>query len=152
VDLTGLTCDKIGVGPSAFRLHGTGGGCSVREGSCLTNQVRDLWLADRHRESLGQPTLYFLKGFGRGFTMRSPSLPNAHELTMLIPETQTSQISLAVNADDVTVYQATCDRFLLTAVITPFAALSGRGAVQITLCSQCLFFAMLTLSMHLVAQ
>jgi hypothetical protein len=148
VDLSGRTCDKIGVAPGAFRLQGLGGGCTMATDSCLNNQPRDLWQADRRRKALGQPTLYFLEGFGRGVTMKSPTKPNSHELMMFIPETQTSRVSLSVNADDVRVYQATCDRFSMTGTIPPFAALSGRGALHLVSCSWCDFYAMLTLAIE----
>jgi len=61
ISFDGRTCDKIGVGYSAFQYQSSK--CDIPAGSCLNNQIKQLLSVDDTRESQGKDPLYRVSRF-----------------------------------------------------------------------------------------
>jgi hypothetical protein len=97
VDKTGLTCNKIGVGYSAFRNQPNS--CGASPESCLQNQIEDF-----HKVTLINLILKsgnnFVSKFG-DFLFQNTSNANQFMLSKRITQFQTSVVNLVINADDI---------------------------------------------------
>ncbi|XP_050296866.1 hapless 2 [Anthonomus grandis grandis] len=63
IDLSGMTCNKPGVGYEAFAQQPDR--CTKERNTCLQNQPRDMWKHDHELETAGKKGCYFLKNYGQ---------------------------------------------------------------------------------------
>ncbi|EDQ88884.1 uncharacterized protein MONBRDRAFT_8819 [Monosiga brevicollis MX1] len=137
IDMTGSTCDKIGVEPLAFYLHGKGGGCGVSEGTCLNNQPRDFFLADQALVNAGKRPFNLLSAYNPyGFAQVEDDEESRYGIRFPV-EQHISSITISVNADDLTVYTAVCRDMTLALGSPNFEALSGNGFILANIYSNC---------------
>eukprot|EP00826_Nyctotherus_ovalis_P042443 TRINITY_DN4363_c0_g1_i7.p1 TRINITY_DN4363_c0_g1~~TRINITY_DN4363_c0_g1_i7.p1 ORF type:complete len:527 (-),score=100.68 TRINITY_DN4363_c0_g1_i7:674-2083(-) len=99
VTLNGLECNKIGVGYQAFREES--GKCNLNPGSCLGNQLKELYAADVSLMASGKNPIYLARSRGE-FAMCT----NANNLYLEYTMTgyQNTQIVLEIPGDKVGVY------------------------------------------------
>ena len=64
VSFDGAECDKVGTSFAAFRYQG--GACRRSPGTCLTNQLKDLHVADQQRVRAGRAPLYLVSQYADG--------------------------------------------------------------------------------------
>ncbi|KAL4424812.1 hypothetical protein ABPG77_000852 [Micractinium sp. CCAP 211/92] len=109
VTTTGLECDKIGVSYSGFR-NSQPNACTTPAGSCLKNQLVDLWNQDMTRIHLqGKDPLYMVGRYGGGadnYRNQLNATANSRGsldffLSFPITAIKTSLMTLTVAADDV---------------------------------------------------
>jgi len=94
---TGAECDRIGTGFTAFRTHPEK--CQRPAGTCLTNQISDLYDDDQQRVSAGQTPLYFLSQWGT-VDLKPPSDGAQAALSVPLTELRHSIVVLNMVADN----------------------------------------------------
>jgi len=100
VTLNGLECNKIGVGYQAFREES--GKCHLDPGSCLKNQLKELYLRDVELEAQGKTPIYLAKVRGN-FAMGTDTDRSLY-LEYKMTGQQTTQIVIEIPGDKVGVY------------------------------------------------
>lgn len=94
---TGTECDKIGTGFTAFRTHPDK--CQRPMGTCLANQISDLYDDDQQRVNAGQTPLYFLSQWGT-VNLKPPSAGAQAALSVPLTELRHSIVVLNMVADN----------------------------------------------------
>eukprot|EP00887_Chlorella_sp_A99_P005310 scaffold1.g5310.t1 len=106
VTQNGLECDKIGVSYTAFR-NAQANRCQVAQGSCLRNQLYDMYWGDVDRMKRGLGPLYLIGRYGGGNDntnqMVASQIPGGLQLSLSLPiaTVKTSLLTITVKADDV---------------------------------------------------
>eukprot|EP01147_Barroeca_monosierra_P001840 gene1840-4938_t len=101
VDLTGHTCNKIGVNHPAFRDHGRSIGCGTSTGSCLRNQPWHLVESDLARIEEGEQPRYFASRFG---SIQIGREEGQYLLKFVLDTNQDSLYTLEIAADDARIF------------------------------------------------
>jgi hypothetical protein len=100
VSISGLECNKIGVGYQPFREES--GKCHLDPGSCLKNQLKQLYLKDVELEAQGKTPIYLAKARGN-FAMGTNTDKNLY-LEYKMSGQQTTQILIEIPGDKIGVY------------------------------------------------
>jgi len=95
-DLTGQTCDRIGVGYTAFKFATER--CRKPAGSCLGNQPDDLYKADKKLLEENRAPDYLLQRWGKPFI---PPTDYGQRFSFIDPQRRASVITLELEADHV---------------------------------------------------
>jgi len=95
-DLTGRTCNKVGVGYYAFRYEGDR--CRKPAGSCLRNQPSDLRNEDEERIAQGKAPNYLLRRWGTPFI---PSSDYGRRLSFIDRQRRASMLTIETVADSI---------------------------------------------------
>lgn len=144
VTLDGSECDKIGVGYSAFRLHGIGGGCGFVYGSCLQNQLFNLVMEDAERLRNREIPLFNVSRYwnlNTGTMQNVASASGGSGMVLRLPTVgkATSLVSLQVKADDVALIISSSPAEIVSVTVCSgafcqgsFEALSGAGILMVS--------------------
>jgi hypothetical protein len=132
VDLTGNTCDKIGVGFAGFANQANR--CGRPAGSCLGGQIDDLYAADAARRAQGKTPLYFLDYLRPVDTAvdASPSSGVLRQLLLGFEERHTTVLTLTLNADSIKFIALTSPGRITAAAVAPFEAQTRDGRLEVT--------------------
>lgn len=145
VTTTGLECDKIGVDYAVFR-NSQPNGCGTPQGSCLRNQIYDLYFQDLARIDSGREPLYFVGRYGGGTDnvqqMRAAEMPSGSlqlSLNLPIAAIKTSLLTLTVAADDVALVVNRCPAEIISIEVCTydgkicggFEAMAARGYLRV---------------------
>ena len=135
VDLTGLGCDKVGVGYTAFKNQVSR--CHYGEGSCLKKQIWDLYLeseAIRNRtRKNGQFTSEKNKGYFLEQNCKIHKSTSVDRLQIKCEDLSThkTKITLEIEADDITLVRNIASGVILKINASKFEALAEFGRVTI---------------------
>ncbi len=133
-DLTGETCNKIGVGPKAFKFQSDK--CEISPGNCLWNQIEDLHKGDVARQDT---PMYFVSRYCDGALEGSQVVDDQNIITdeffvcPLDEARQTTLVRLEVRADDMRFITNVGGAKIVSMSVDNFEAFSGTGEVKVTL-------------------
>ena len=119
VDLTGQTCNKIGVSYPAFNQQSNR--CNGRVGDCLKNQIQDL--IDEGRSGLPDQ---FCRGLGQW-------VPDGDRLSCTINERHVTQVLLELDATDILVMVGDPNAVILSATASVELAMSQRTVIDVAI-------------------
>ncbi|CAD7931658.1 unnamed protein product [Amoebophrya sp. A25] len=148
-DLSGDTCDKIGVGWTAFKYQPHG--CERTVGDCVRNQIENFHQEDTLRE--GNP-LYFVSRFCDGLLEGTQIVDLNGYITdefFVCPmdETrQTTMVRLELKADDLRFVSNIGKAVIVTVEVEDFEAFSGAGVLKAVLKSESDFAAQFSLGIQ----
>ncbi|KJE97573.1 hypothetical protein CAOG_007409 [Capsaspora owczarzaki ATCC 30864] len=141
VDLTGATCDKIGVGFTPFRYQE--GQCTRPSGSCLNNQPKDFWTADTTLRRQGKMVNYFLERYGdilglyAGASDIVSMSPGQQYVLATRPRDPASILfTMEIAADSLTFYNNLGQASIKVFSVTDFESLSQRGTLRVLVASE----------------
>lgn len=133
-DLSGRTCNKIGVSYTAFNAESNR--CENPRGNCLQNQLDWIWTQDILRRSAGQSPrnllqrygnfLFLPKSMSEGMTSPTP------QLGLVDPQLRNVLIQMEINADDLIFINYRSTGKILDVVVVPFAGESPGGRATVT--------------------
>ncbi|RMZ57501.1 hypothetical protein APUTEX25_003744 [Auxenochlorella protothecoides] len=147
VDPAGLTCDKVGITYSGFRVN-LADKCNIPNGYCLRNQLVDLYYADVERINAGHDPLYFVTKYSGGVQNErqmtyslSSSGKTTFVLNLPVPSLTQSLVTLAVSADSVQFVSNTSPAKIQSTQLCTlydvqcgtFESLEGSGYLTVTL-------------------
>lgn len=127
-DLSGLTCNKIGVSFTAFTNQPNQ--CQSPVQSCLSSQIDDLYQKDMQLLSSGQPPLYMVSGFCKGAVQLGAQVNAAGQTVFLacpLNQRHTSIMTLEVEADSVMFVTNVATGKIVSAKAASFEALMGSS-------------------------
>ncbi|KAJ3692722.1 hypothetical protein LUZ60_011817 [Juncus effusus] len=126
--LDGLECDKIGVSYEAFSTQPDF--CSTPVGSCLHNQLFNLWEADHDRAVQKETPQYIVDGRFERINQHPDAGP--HSFSIGITEVLNTNLLLELSADDIEyVYHMSTGK-ILNITIPTFEALKQSGMANVT--------------------
>jgi hypothetical protein len=131
VDLTGGSCDRIGVSYRAFRAHGYSGGCSSPKGTCLGYQPKDLWESDTAHRAAGRKGEFFVGNFGEFEDVQFAVAEGTLFLVYRITQVQTSLVTIEISADDASIWTNISPARIVSANIGDFEALATAGHLEV---------------------
>jgi len=135
-DLSGLTCDKIGVSYSAFKWQANA--CYGRLGSCLGSQLDDVYQDDQERIAAGSPPTSLVSSFCEGAIEVGAQQAAAGTTLFLgcpLQQRHTTLLRLEVRAEDVMFVTNVAPGTIVRANASRFEALSGGGEVHLVILS-----------------
>eukprot|EP00930_Biecheleria_cincta_P034836 TRINITY_DN2401_c0_g1_i2.p1 TRINITY_DN2401_c0_g1~~TRINITY_DN2401_c0_g1_i2.p1 ORF type:complete len:869 (-),score=148.64 TRINITY_DN2401_c0_g1_i2:137-2686(-) len=136
-DLSGMTCDKIGVSYPAFKYQAQA--CNKPAGSCLASQLDDLHKEDTARLQAGQGTRYFVSGFSQGVIElgRQQQGTSGTQIYLGCPlnQRQTSLLRVEARADSTMFVINVASGRIAKAEAPSFEALQGGGHVKLMIIS-----------------
>mmetsp|Transcript_10828 Transcript_10828/g.24780 ORF Transcript_10828/g.24780 Transcript_10828/m.24780 type:complete len:677 (-) Transcript_10828:27-2057(-) len=136
-DLSGRTCDKIGVSYTAFKHQANG--CDRPPNSCLANQLEDLNEEDVERLAAGGASRYLVSGFCEGAVDMGVQQDGVSGETRFLacPMTQrhTTILRLEARAEEVMFVKNVASGRIVHAVIDSFEALKGEGEAEVQIVS-----------------
>ena len=109
-ELDGTVCNKIGVSFNAFQMES--GACQNVAGSCLNNQLENLYQADLEKSQRGLVGEYLIGNYGE-FSLFTSSVSNDRYLALKVEQIQNSIVTLTFPADDIVFVSTRCALFLL---------------------------------------
>lgn len=127
-DLSGLACNKIGVSYVAFSTQSSA--CEQPVGSCLLNQLKDYYMADRAAQLAGERGNYFVSVFGE---WAGPAQNNASQLYIRYLSTQLSDslVVLQIDADAIEFVTNVSPGEINYAEVADFQALTRSGIMRV---------------------
>eukprot|EP00012_Vannella_robusta_P012838 CAMPEP_0206197456 /NCGR_PEP_ID=MMETSP0166-20121206/9065_1 /ASSEMBLY_ACC=CAM_ASM_000260 /TAXON_ID=95228 /ORGANISM="Vannella robusta, Strain DIVA3 518/3/11/1/6" /LENGTH=277 /DNA_ID=CAMNT_0053615147 /DNA_START=335 /DNA_END=1168 /DNA_ORIENTATION=+ len=128
VELDGTVCNKIGISFEGFRNEY--GACENVPGSCLRNQLDDLFHSDIAAASLGNTGDYLLGNFGE-FELLEDEEHNRF-LALKVQQIQNSLVTLTFSADDIRFITNRSPGIIQEARIKPFEGGSKNGELLVT--------------------
>jgi len=135
-ELSGLTCDKIGVSYTAFATQANM--CDIAAGSCLANQLDDYHEEDQERSDAGTSTRYFVESFCDGAMELGAQSDELEGTTRFLgcPMTSrhTSVMTITVAADSASFVTNVATGEIVSVSSTEFEALQG-GSVTVSVVS-----------------
>ena len=141
VDTDGTRCNAIGTSFAAFNTQP--GACTQPQGSCLGNQIYDLYSADKAAIRAGATPKYFLSALGVGSILdplANSANPTSKRLALPSSTLRNSVLTLTLAADSVRFVVNREPGFILSASLVDFGgnatgsftALSGNGRVLVS--------------------
>ena len=135
VDLSGFSCDRVGVGYTAFKNQISR--CNYKNGSCLGNQPWDLYLESEGIRNKTRKNKLYTRGKDRGYFLEQSC--EIHERTSVNRlqikcedlGTHTTKITLELGADDVKLVRNIASGVILKINASRFEALTEFGRVSI---------------------
>eukprot|EP00928_Gymnodinium_smaydae_P050219 TRINITY_DN33802_c0_g1_i1.p1 TRINITY_DN33802_c0_g1~~TRINITY_DN33802_c0_g1_i1.p1 ORF type:complete len:607 (+),score=136.11 TRINITY_DN33802_c0_g1_i1:129-1949(+) len=128
-DLSGSTCNKIGVSFVAFKWQRSK--CDSPVQSCLAGQLDDLHREDTRREEQGLPPTKFVRAFCRGAMEMGKSIAGTSGQTRFLAcpleQRHTTLLRLEAKADEATFVTNVAAGEIVKASVDPFQALQGGG-------------------------
>ncbi|GIL53994.1 hypothetical protein Vafri_9547 [Volvox africanus] len=106
ISFDGRACDKVGTGFSAFRYQTNG--CYRTAGTCLGNQLKDIWESDRSRVSSGRAPLYMVTQFTGGNEALLNKMGGPMSFVLPVTSQAESVVTLSVTADNVRLVTNRC--------------------------------------------
>jgi len=132
-DLSGLTCNKIGVSYTAFKRQTQE--CESPTQSCLASQLDDLHKEDIERESRGAPPRHLVRGFCEGAVELGKSGKGRSGSTRFLAcpmaQRHTTLMRLEAKAEEAMFVTNVASGKIIAAVAPAFEALTGGGDVRI---------------------
>lgn len=135
-DLSGLTCDKIGVSFSAFKRQPEK--CNVPVQTCLANQLEHFFQDDLAREAANQQPLYLVRGFCSGAVELGQSAQGGamtYFLACPMEQRHTTMLRLDVKAKSAMFVTNVATGEIVSATAPSFEALQGGGRIDIAVVS-----------------
>lgn len=127
VDLSGSTCNKIGVSFEGF--YSQPQRCGVSAGTCLDNQLDDLYKADDAIRSANRTPTYLTSRWGKFV----PNLDSTRYILSYLPKgIANTLISLAIKADAVRIITNRSTGKILEATVLDFTTFSRDGILYVT--------------------
>jgi len=131
-DLTGTTCDKIGISHNGFINQPQR--CTRRPFDCLQFQIKYYHDLDEERARNGQPMLYRISNqCNGGFQLQSQKSEetqvNEYELRCAVSQRHTTLIRLEVAADNMRFVSSLAQGFIHSMEVLDFEAMSGAGEI-----------------------
>lgn len=127
VDLSGSTCNKIGVSFEAF--YSQPQRCGVVAGTCLNNQLADLFAADDALRAVNKTPTYLLPRYGTFV----PSLDNTYFTLQYHPTgISNTLVALNIKADSVKVVTNRSTGKIASATVENFTTFSRDGIIHVT--------------------
>lgn len=137
VDLSGYTCDKIGVSYTAFKRQVEK--CSRPAQSCLASQLDDIHKANVARKAQGLPPQSFVSAFCTGAPELGTTVGGGSGSTRFLgcplEQRHTTLLRLEARADEAMFVTNVASGQIVSAVAPSFQALQGGGEVNITVIS-----------------
>lgn len=124
-DLTGDTCNKIGVSFYGFETESKA--CLTQVGSCLHNQLDDYYTSDNAKRQAGEVGEYFVDNWGEWVPI---SDQGTIYLAFFQTSIQASVITLTFSADDIQFITNVSPGKIVSAQVDPFEALSKNGELR----------------------
>ncbi|GLI68375.1 hypothetical protein VaNZ11_012700 [Volvox africanus] len=106
ISFDGRACDKVGTGFTAFRYQVNG--CYRTAGTCLGNQLKDLWESDLIRRSSGRAPLYMVTQFTSGNDALLNQMGGPMSFVLPVSSQSESVVTLSVAADNVRLVTNRC--------------------------------------------
>lgn len=128
VDISGTSCNKIGVGYDAFYSQSTR--CEVDSGSCLMNQLDDYYNADEERRNQDLSPNYLLSRYGEYVDIKNLTTYN---FGLRIDQIQNTLLTLYLKADGIRYIQYVSKGRILSAEIKTFESLSREGNLDVSI-------------------
>lgn len=136
-DLSGFSCNKIGVSYNAFKTQAQK--CERRAGSCLQQQLDDLHNEDAERLEKGQPSKYLVSGFCDGAVdmgkQHDDKAGTTRFLACPLQQRHTTLMRLEARAEDAMFVTNVATGRVVSAEAKEMEALSGGGKVDVTVVS-----------------
>lgn len=132
VALDGTQCDKIGVWYSAFRDQSNM--CNRPIGSCLHNQVKDLWNADAPARARNQSRLS-LSRYGTPVARTTITNNSSIGLEYMVNQIQDTLVAMEITADNIRFIRNVATGRIFRADATSFEALSQGGTLSVDVVS-----------------
>ena len=135
VDLSGLSCDRVGVGYTAFKNQISR--CNYKNGSCLGNQPWDLYLTSEGIRNKTRENKYYTSENEKGYFLEQSckihKYTSADRLQIKCEDlgTHTTKITLELEADDVKLVRNIASGVILKINASNFEALTEFGRVTI---------------------
>lgn len=126
-DFSGTSCNKIGISWEGF--YSQGQRCGVYAGSCLSNQLADLYLADDALRALNKTPTYLLSRWG-SFTAATDD--TYYTLAFQPTGISNTLLSLFLNADSIRVVTNRSTGKIASASIDNFTTFSRDGKLYVT--------------------
>ena len=127
IDLSGTGCNKIGISFEGFYEQGQR--CAVQAGSCLYNQLDDLWLADDTRRSTNHTPEYMLQRWG---TFANVDTTKRFDLRLLPRGISSTLLVLSIKADSLRFIVNRSTGVIAMATIGDFTSFSRDGIVYVS--------------------
>eukprot|EP00117_Sycon_ciliatum_P006442 scpid64727/ scgid2933/ Protein HAPLESS 2-A len=131
VDLSGLTCDSIGVSYQGF--YKQPGRCFKPFGSCLDNQPSTFWKKDKERQRRGLPPLYFSSRVGQLSNKNRPISPTSRLLSYKFDLRHQSLVRLELDADSISFVSNVGPGVIERVSIPDFEALTSHGNLSVVI-------------------
>ncbi|CAJ1345563.1 unnamed protein product, partial [Effrenium voratum] len=128
-DLSGRTCDKIGVSFTAFRYQPEA--CNRPAGSCLFSQLEDFYLQDLARAQSGQSPMYMVDGFCEGGMELAPGSGGQIFLACPLAQRHTTLLRLEARADEAMFVTNVASGRIVSAEVAAFQALAENGEAEV---------------------
>ncbi|CAJ1429745.1 unnamed protein product [Effrenium voratum] len=128
-DLSGRTCDKIGVSFTAFRYQPEA--CNRPAGSCLFSQLENFYLQDLARAQSGQSPMYMVDGFCEGGMELAPGSGGQIFLACPLAQRHTTLLRLEARADQAMFVTNVASGRIVSAEVAAFQALAENGEAEV---------------------
>jgi hypothetical protein len=129
VDLTGTGCDKIGVSFQGF--YSQASRCSLQAGSCLNNQLDDLWISDNDLRSANRTPKFMLQRWGN--FKQDVDTSRQFDLRFLPRGITNTLFTLTVKADSIRFITNKSTGVIAGATILDFFTFSRDGILYVVL-------------------
>ncbi|KAF2076654.1 hypothetical protein CYY_002024 [Polysphondylium violaceum] len=125
-DLSGLTCNKIGVSYGAFQNQPNR--CAAAFNSCLNNQLSDYYSEDLERVKKGLKPKYLIFGLGQVGVVE---IEKYRHLSVQYAQPHTTLLSIVVTADDLQFVVNISPGKIIRADVKTFEAMSIDGTLTV---------------------